>query len=74
MLVEERTKEMKFSEVCLGDIVKFDKMYFLVTEDFYCADGEVINVINLNDGFGYYIKDSDMVMNLTTRAKVIIEG
>ena len=74
MLVEEKAREMKFSEVCLGDIVKFDKRYFLVTEDFYCADGETINVINLNDGFGYYIKDSDMVMNLTTRAKVIIEG
>ena len=74
MLVEERTKEMKFSEVCLGDIIKFDKMYFLVTQDFYCADGEAINVINLNDGFGFYIKDSDMVMNLTTKAKVIIEG
>lgn len=73
MLVEERTKEMKFSEVCLGDIIKFNKMYFLVTQDFYCTDGEVINVINLNDGFGYYIKGSDMIMNLTTKAKVIIE-
>lgn len=74
MLVEEKTKEMKFSEVCLGDIIKFNKMYFLVTQDFYCTDGEAINVINLNDGFGYYIKASDMITNLTTKAKVIIEG
>lgn len=73
MLVEERTKEMKFSEVCLGDIVKFDKMYFLVIQDIYCVDGESINVINIKDGYGYYLKNNDMVMNLTTKAKVIIE-
>lgn len=74
MLVEEKTKEMKFSEVCLGDIVKFDEMYFLVTEDFYYLDGEAINVVDIKDGCGYYLKDSDMVMNLTRTAKVIIEG
>lgn len=73
MLVEERTKEMKFSEVCLGDIIKFNKMYFLVIRDSYC-EGEIINVVNIKDGYGYYLKNSDMVMNLTTKAKVIIEG
>ena len=74
MLVEEKAREMKFSEVCIGDIIKFDKMYFLVTEDFYYIDGEAINVVDIKDGCGYYLKDSDMVMNLTTKAKVIIEG
>ena len=74
MLVEEKTKEMKFSEVCIGDIIKFNKMYFLVTEDFYYyIDGEAINVVDIKDGCGYYLKDSDMVINLTTRAKVTIE-
>ena len=72
MLVEEKTKEVKFSEVCLGDIIKFDKMYFLVIRDSYC-DEEVINVVNIKDGYGYYLKNSDMVINLTTKAKVIIE-
>lgn len=72
MLVEERTKEVKFSEACLGDIIKFDKMYFLVIRDSYC-DEEVINVVNIKDGYGYYLKNSDMVINLTTKAKVIIE-
>lgn len=74
MLVEEKAREMRFSEACLGDIVKFNKMYFLVTEDFYYIDGEAINVVNLNDGCGYYLKDSDMVMNLTPKTKVIIDG
>lgn len=72
MYVEEKTKEMKFSEVCLGDVIKCNEIYFLVIRDSYC-DGEIINVVNIKDGYGYYIKNSDMVMNLTKKAKVIIE-
>ena len=73
MYIEEKTKEIKFSEVCLGDIIKYNGLYYLVIRDSYC-DGEIINVVNIKDGYGYYIKYNEKIINLTTKTKVIIEG